>query len=333
MVAKGSWKAHAGGAPCNVACALSKLGCEVAFAGAVGDDKEGHDLLALLEEHGVKTTLTKALKGEQTRTVMVTRDMSGERTFAGFGEGKSSTSFADCQYSLDGLDTESLKGVNWLVQGTIGMSHGPAAESHEQLSDLVKSKGGKVLIDVNYRPVFWEHLKDDVGEQWEQKAREIILKACHRADALKMTDEEAEFLSNGAITAEKAFGEPSLVLQLFPAAKAVLITSGSKGASYDIMGIMGHVQGFDVECVESTGAGDAFTAGFLYEMEKYVSFDMDLEELILTQSQVQECSDAVTFAAAMGALTVTKHGAIAGQPMLQEVKDLLANAAVESGKI
>lgn len=44
-----SWTPYPGGAPCNVATALSKLGVKTAFVSALGDDERGDEIMTLLK--------------------------------------------------------------------------------------------------------------------------------------------------------------------------------------------------------------------------------------------------------------------------------------------
>ena len=67
--------------------------------------------------------------------------------------------------------------------------------------------------------------------------------------------------------------------------------------------------------VDTTGCGDTFTAGFLYKLLQAGGLDA------LTQ-QPGRLKEAVVFAAAAGALTSTRKGAIEGQPSLKECEEL-----------
>ena len=44
-----SWTGYPGGAPCNVACGLGKLGIPVAFVSSLGNDEKGDELLQLMQ--------------------------------------------------------------------------------------------------------------------------------------------------------------------------------------------------------------------------------------------------------------------------------------------
>ena len=70
-----SWTEYPGGAPANVACALSKLGDASAFIGCVGQDKAGGQLISVLEENGVDVAGVQRATSAPTRKVYVTRSL------------------------------------------------------------------------------------------------------------------------------------------------------------------------------------------------------------------------------------------------------------------
>jgi fructokinase len=238
VVTEKAYTAYPGGAPANVATALKKLGSESAFAGAVGDDEEGRQLLRLLEDIGVGTELCRVTDAP-TRTVLVTRDEHGERTFAGFGhDGQGvSGSFADCEEGGMG----SLSRTSVLVQGTLGLACSRSRDHMHALKDKVQQQGGKTLVDVNWRPVFWAGYADDA-------ARASIRGFARDADIVKLTDEEAEWMFG--VSAQEVMAKPSQLREYFPQAQCILLTGGSKGASYDILGKEGFVPVFPVKVKE-----------------------------------------------------------------------------------
>jgi fructokinase len=141
-----------------------------------------------------------------------------------------------------------------------------------------------------------------------------------------MTDEEAEWLMPG-ITPELALGDPKTIHELFfPNAIAVLVTAGEKGAAYSFFlndGMCsGKIEPFTVPVVETTGAGDAFSAGFIHAlskaMEEHPGFFFSCDE-----AKKEEVHEIVKFAAAVGALTCTNEGAIAAQPTYEQVQAFL----------
>jgi fructokinase len=316
-----SYKPYTGGAPANVACALVKLGRKAAYAGAIGDDEDGSNLLQVLQEHKVNTQLVQRIPKSKTRRCMVTRDKQGDRTFAGFSDGLPSSSFADCKHdflpqerSADAELLAEIEPVAWLVQGTLGMATPLSAATKQQLQAAVQQQKGVSLVDINWRPVFWPDCS-------EADARATILRFAQAADLIKITDEEADWLCG--VDAATALKQPQTVRKHFPRSKAVLVTAGPKGAAWDVLGYTGCVKPCDVEVQETTGAGDAFTAGFVHSMLDF-NFGLKLErEGKLSTDEQARVKRAVQFASAVGALTCTADGAIDAQPTLQQVETFL----------
>lgn len=72
-----------------------------------------------------------------------------------------------------------------MVTGTLGLAAPETRKAMLRAAELVKSGGGKLLVDVNWRPVFW----DDLGV-----AKREILSFLDKADIVKISDADLEFL-------------------------------------------------------------------------------------------------------------------------------------------
>jgi fructokinase len=155
----------------------------------------------------------------------------------------------------------------------------------------------KIFLDVNWRPVFW---KDPAI------ASATIHNMISRADFLKLSEEEAAWLFETVDAGVIAHRAGSL--------EGVLVTGGEKGCSYYLGGNEGKLPAFAVEVEDTTGAGDSFVAGILYQLCR-----RDIQSL----HDPQVAQDVVLYASAMGALTATRPGAIAAQPTAAEVEAFL----------
>ena len=82
-----------GGAPANVACALSKLGINTIFIGCLGNDANGKKFIHLFKNLFIDTSFLQVDEKRPTRVVKVCRDDSGDRLFSGF-EGISKQGFS-----------------------------------------------------------------------------------------------------------------------------------------------------------------------------------------------------------------------------------------------
>ena len=70
-----------GGAPANVAIAVSRIGGQAAFVGKLGDDEFGHMLAGILKENGVRADGITFDQGARTALAFVTLRADGEREF------------------------------------------------------------------------------------------------------------------------------------------------------------------------------------------------------------------------------------------------------------
>eukprot|EP00798_Chlamydomonas_sp_ICE-L_P001156 gene1156-3960_t len=295
-----SWTPFAGGAPCNVATALGMLGVDVSFVGALGNDARGDELVKIMTARNVNTSAIQR-RCEPTRDVYVTRTADGEREFAGFG--LPTNQYCDNFLQADKLPVGVIQEAPILVTGTLGLA---APETRTALYKAVQtvksSQAGLVFVDVNWRPVFWSDL---------EKAREEITSFLEEADIVKISDADLEWLYGVDIDA--ALKNPCEVSRLLPTASGVLITAGEMGAAYCFHSTDGDKEAVDT--VDTTGAGDAFTAGFIYKLLEAGG----LQNLVSDPKRMKE---AVVFASAVGALTTTGKGAIEPQPKLEDVEAL-----------
>jgi len=73
-----------GGAPANVACALSKLKIDSIFVGCLGNDNFGKQFIEQFNELNVNLDFLQLDNDSSTRVVNVDRDQFGDRFFSGF---------------------------------------------------------------------------------------------------------------------------------------------------------------------------------------------------------------------------------------------------------
>jgi len=319
------WTAFAGGAPANVACALTKLGTPAGFIGAIGDDADGAKLLEILKECNLPTQMVQT-SSRPTRRVQVTRDLAGDRQFAGFEGDVPSESFADCDLDVGKISGTWLYAADYLVTGTLSLASEQSRQVMMQLKAMADSIDMVRFVDVNWRPVFWK--------QSESEARSIILDYLQGAKLIKMTDEEAEWLMK--IPKKEAFATPNKILKMFPDCVGLLITAGEKGCAYAFEKNGGSMPAFEIPTVDTTGAGDAFTAGFLHELIRLTTaWQEELVDLVgyddpmprghlIPAARISRAledknlaADAVIYGSAVGAMTCMEEGAIAAQPSMR----------------
>jgi fructokinase len=293
-----SWTPYPGGAPANVACALVKLGTSAGFMGAVGEDEPGNKLVKLLQDVGVDTTGVQRHPTAPTRQVYVTRDSGGDRTFAGFGKYNTSE-FADTYLQSAKLSPALFAEADFLVLGTLELAYPESEQAVLRSLELAEQYNLKIILDINWRPVFWQD---------ENTAKTKILALLKRFDFLKLTKEEAQWLFDT--------NDPGAITYRLNSLEGVLVTDGEHGCAYCLGENEGKIPAFSMSVVDTTGAGDGFLAGFIYQLQQ-----VGIKNL----KDAETAKRIVTYASAVGALTTIKPGAIASQPTAAEVDAFLSS--------
>ncbi len=292
-----SWTPYPGGAPANVACALVKLGIPTGFIGCVGEDEPGNELVDLLQRVGVDTTGVQRHPTAPTRQVYVVRSLGGDRHFAGFGQ-YDTTEFADTRLEAKQLPIKLFEAADFLVLGTLELAYPESGKAVHHALELAQEYNLKVLLDVNWRPVFWTN--PDIAPQ-------TIRALFKQIDFLKLSLEEAEWLFETR--------KPREIFNRLDSVEGVIVTNGEHGCAYSFEEQDGELPAFAVAVADTTGAGDSFVAGFIYQV---------LTHGIKSLSDPVKAKQIVTYASAVGALTTMKPGAIASQPTKEEVEAFLS---------
>ncbi|PSB04490.1 carbohydrate kinase family protein [Merismopedia glauca] len=287
-----SWTSYPGGAPANVACGLVKLGTPATFIGCVGKDASGEALVKELQSVGVDVTGIQYHPTAPTREVYVLRSPTGDREFAGFGN-LPPDCFADAFLQADRLIESLFLEAEYLVLGTLELAYPETRKAVNKALDLAHKYNLKILLDVNWRSMFW---LDPL------EATPLIRQVIKQVDFLKLSTEEAEWLFDTI--------DPGAIAYRLNSVEGVLVTAGENGCYYCISESEGHIPAFGVNVVDTTGAGDAFVAGFLHQLCQCGMKQLQKPETI---------KNLVVYASAVGALTTTKPGAIAAQPTVAEI--------------
>ena len=300
-----------GGAPANVACALRKLNVDSIFIGRLGSDDFGKKFISQFNELEVNLDFLQLDKNSSTRVVNVDRDQAGDRFFSGF-EAKSYSYFADEALSKKLIenqlpDLEKLfQETKYLVTGTILLSSPMSAETIFFLLEKAKKFQVKIIIDLNWREVFWDY--SNFSSEISKTARVNLIKNfLNHAHILKLAKEEANLFFEDE--------NPSLISQLLSNRPDVIITDGKNPVVWYINRFKGITETpISQKIVDTTGAGDAFLAGLI---SKFISSSYPSNEL--------EIEDCIKFASVCGLLTCLGEGAIEQQPYYEKVNKFLGS--------
>lgn len=265
-----------GGAPANVAVGIARLGGQSAFIGRVGDDPFGRFMAKTLADEKVDVKSMRLDPAHRTSTVVVDLDDHGERSFT-FMVRPSADLF------LESADLPTFSAGEWLHVCSIALSAEPSRSTTFEAMAAIREAGGYVSFDPNIRPDLWPD---------ENELRRCLEQALQSADVVKLSVEELAFLTGNV---EVNVGLDTL-MERCPA-RLVLVTQGKEGVIAWHQGTVKHYPATPVECVDTTGAGDAFVAGLLYGL-----------------AAGQDLTPVIALAQRCGALATTAKGAMTALP-------------------
>ncbi|OIV35542.1 ribokinase [Mangrovactinospora gilvigrisea] len=258
---------HPGGKGANQAVAAARLGARTALVGRVGDDAHGRLLTASLTDAGVDTAALR-VGGAPTGVALITVDPSGDNSIVVSPGANSRLTPEDVRASADLLRSAAV--VSTLLEVPV--------ETVAEVARIAAAPGGPRLV-LNPSPP-------------RELPREVLA-AC---DPLVLNEHEARVL--GATAAGRGAAEELLRL----GARSVVVTLGADGAVVADASGTAHVPSVKVDAVDTTGAGDAFTAALAWRLGAGAAL-----------------REAAAYAARVGAVAVTRAGAQESYPTAAEV--------------
>ncbi|MET1181608.1 ribokinase [Peribacillus simplex] len=252
-----------GGKGANQAVAAARLGAEVSMVGCVGDDVYGEIILENLKKNHVNTEYVEPVTGSASGTAHIT-----------LSEGDNSIIVV--KGANDFITPEYVQKAKKVIEESdiVMVQQEIPEETVEYLAEMCNRLQKRLLL--NPAP-----------------ARKLSESVIQQASFLTPNEHEFEILFNGR--------DRTKVLTEYP--NKLFITEGKNGVRY----FDGHeekvVPSFEVEAVDTTGAGDTFNAAFAVAVAEGKSFD--------------EC---LSFANRAASISVTKLGAQGGMPQRLEVE-------------
>ncbi|MDV6331210.1 bifunctional 5-dehydro-2-deoxygluconokinase/5-dehydro-2-deoxyphosphogluconate aldolase [Asticcacaulis sp. 201] len=299
-----SFAKYVGGSPTNTAIGAQRLGLRTGLISGVGDDHMGRFILETLEAEGVDISAVR--RDPQRLTALVILGILDKDTFPliFYRENCADMALGPEDINLDWL--RSSKAV--LINGT-HLSRDNVYAMSCLAAETVKAAGGKVIFDIDYRPVLWGLTKKDQGENRFVLAGEVTEKlrtVAPLCDLIIGTEEEIRILGGAedlteALRNVRAASAAVIVCKAGP--EGCFIYSGATERGQAL-----HVPGFAVEVLNVLGAGDAFAAGFVSGW--------------LRGANLAACGRRGN---AAGALVVSRHGCAPAMPTEAEL-DLFMNA-------
>ena len=239
--AAGDLGIHPGGGPFNTARWLARLGAPVGFLGALAADPLGQRLRDQLVAAGVSLELV-------VPTVLPTTLALAQLDVAGVAQYSFYTNTSMVDVWPEQVEALLPTELDALYLGSIGLVLEPAASAAVRAVALARERGALVMLDPNIRA----SLIEDRATYLQRL--EAVLGA---TDVLKLSVEDLDWLAPGEPPAAAA----RRFLDRGP--HVVLLTAGAEGASVLTATGEAPIAPVAVEVVDTIGAGDAFSAGFL----------------------------------------------------------------------
>lgn len=268
----------AGGKGANQAVAAARLGAQVSFVGCVGADTTGADMLSHLRADGVDICRVRTDPKEATGSALIMVQDSGENSIVvAFGANLA-------------IGPEHLAEHRELLQNcdALMLQQEMRIETVSEAIRIGKEAGCRVILD-------------------PAPAREDLPAAWREVDVLSPNETEAESILNSLGLDAPSDLEAAAALLRRQGPKAVALKAAARGSFVaDGAGAVA-VPSFPVEAIDSTAAGDAYTAG-----------------LAVALCEGASLVEAARFGNACGALAATRMGAQPSMPTRAEVEKLLA---------
>ena len=279
--------------PANVLAMVARLGGKTAFIGKVGRDAFGDFLRGVLVQNGIDSSGLAVDGAAPTTLAFVQLDENGDRSFTFYRNPG-----ADRMLSAQEIKPALIDDCRVFYFGSVSLTHEPSRSATLYAAQYAKEQGKLVSFDPNYRAMLWDN---------EEEALEQIKKGIAIADVLKVSEEEAQLITGDKDPA----GASQKLLNMGPA--LVLVSLGELGAYYRNHACSGYVSSYQVNTVDTTGAGDAFVGAFLWKvcgmMKEELKFMPDVE-----------LRQIISFANVAGALTTTGSGAIPAMPNMEQIR-------------
>lgn len=262
-----------GGKGSNQAIALARLNASVKFMCRIGDDHFGQEALSMFGREHISLDAIKIVPGCHTGVGVILVDKDGYNAI-GVAPGANYHLSAD-----DLLDNIHLfkESDFLLVQLECKL------DVVQKAIEMARETGNKVI----FNPAPAQALGSDI---------------LSLTDFITPNETEAQIMSGVAVTDQASAFEAAKIL-LGKGALNVIVTMGDKGSLWVTNDHRQFFPAYKVNTVDSTGAGDAFNAGFVFGL-----------------SNDYTVPDAIDFASAVAALSVTKTGTVSGLPTFSEVQ-------------
>ena len=282
-----------GGSAANTIVGLSRLGMETGFIGKVATDSEGSLLHNNLQNENINTNGVIVTDNGRSGTVNGFVDSDGQRAL--YVDPGVNDDIGEGEIEIDYINSARVLHISSFV-----------GESDEK--SIITQKNVLNEISTNVCVSF------DPGRLYTERGLDFLENFLIRTDILLINQSELKLLTSGNIEDSRRSDEnydtqeSAENIQLEYGIDIVVVKMGDKGSYVTQNGKSHMANAFNVPCVDTTGAGDAFNAGFLHG---YLNGE-NINKMALKGNYIASCC-------------VTEHGTTNGLPDLIKLENIINN--------
>ncbi len=303
-----SFAKSVGGCPANISVGTARLGLRSALLTRVGDEQMGRFIREQLTREGVCVDGLKTDKERLTALVLLSVEDEGVSPMIFYR-----SDCADMALAPEDIDEAFIASARSIVVTGTHFSRPNSDAAQRKAIRIIKSKGGKVVFDIDYRPNLWGLAGHAEGFERYVKSDRVsaqlktVLPDC---DLIVGTEEEIMIASGAddclsALKTIRSLSSATIVLKR--GAMGCIVYDGPISDDLED-GVVG--KGFPIEIYNVLGAGDAFMSGFLRGWLGGESF-----------------ATAATWANACGAFAVSRLLCAPEYPTFEELQFFLKNGS------
>jgi 5-dehydro-2-deoxygluconokinase len=301
-----SFAKYVGGSPANTAVGLARLGLKPALLTRVGSDHLGRFIAEQLAREGVDVSSVRTDAERLTALVVL-----GIRDRDHFPLIFYRENCADMALDTGDVDEEQIAGAAAILINGTHLSTDSVFAASAKAVEAAKRSGGRVVFEIDYRPVLWGLAERDMGENRyvaSAAVTERLQELVPHCDLIVGTEEEFHILggSRDTIAALRTVRERTAALLVCKLGADGCVAYPDEIPADVVDGLV--VPGFPIDVFNVLGAGDAFMAGFLSGW--------------LRGEPVEHCC---RLGNACGAIVVSRHGCAPAMPTKIELEAFLAN--------
>lgn len=306
-----SFSVYVGGSAANICVGAARLGLDTAMVLRVGDDHLGRLLRRTMANNGVD--VTHVVTDPERPTGMC---VLGVRDRQSFPRDLFSSNCSYLGLSQDDLDPELFENAGALLINGTFFATPELTEVSRKAIELAKRAGCRLVLDVDYRPALWGLVGHGEGEQAYVESAEVserLQQFVPAFDLIVGTEEEICITGNSAdpkaaLKRLRELTDGLLILKRGP--RGCIVFDGPIPEDLE-QGLI--VPSFEIELMNTAGAGDSYMAGFLAGW--------------LRDASVEE---SCRIANACGGINVARHGCSDSAPSAAEIETFLERGGIRA---